>query len=217
MMRLSAVLFLLLFFILPCQNLAAQNENQPYTELAGPRVLAGPDDGRVEVISFFWYGCGTCYRIDGLVSDWAASLPSDVRFIRKHVAFNPPVDVHARVFTTLRAMGLGHEADLKVFNLFIGDHEPVNTLMDLPRLAKALKINEKKLIETFNSSEVDKEMAQLDKLMLAYNIEAVPTLVIDGKYVFNSGQTEGGPKGFLAQADSLISQSRKARKAAAAK
>lgn len=217
MMRLFAVLFLLLFLIIPSRNLAAQNEKQPYTELSGPRVLAGPDDGRVEVVSFFWYGCGTCYRIDGLVSEWAAALPSDVRFIRKHVIFNPPVDVHARIFTTLRAMGLGHDADLKVFSLFIGDHEPVNTLMDLSRLAKSLKINEKKLIGTFNSPEVDKEMAQLEELMLAYGIEAVPTLVIDGKYVFNSGQTEGGPQGFLAQADRLINQSRQFRKAAAAK
>lgn len=213
-MRLSAILVVLMMLIFSPPARAASDEAKPYKELTGSPVLAEKDDGRIEVISFFWYGCGTCFRIDEAVSRWADKLPSDVRFIRKHVAFGPPVDVHARIFTTLKVMGRGHEDDLKVFNVFLAQRKPVNTLIDLPRLAEALSLDEKKLIETFNSKEVDQEMAKLDKLMAAYNIEAVPSLVIDGKYVFNVGDTNG-PQGYLEQADRLIQQRRQERLAAA--
>lgn len=212
-MRLSAISFFLLLLI-PALAGAADKDGKPtFIEIKGPQVLAEADDGRVEVISFFWYGCGTCSRIDGAVSQWAAGLPQDVRFIRKHVSFGPPVDVHARIFATLRAMKLSHEADLKVFSLFLGDRKPVNSLVDLPRLAKALNVDEKQLIETFNSKEIDEEMAKLEKLMDAYHIESVPSLVIDGKYLFDIGMVRG-PQDFLAQAETLINRQRQARKAA---
>ena len=213
-MRLSIILLVIMLFF-SVQARAASGEST-YTELKGSPVLAEKDDGRIEVISFFWYGCGTCFRIDDEVSRWAEKLPSDVRFIRKHVAFGPPVDVHARIFTTLKAMGRGHDDDLKVFKVFLAQRKPVNTLLDLPRLATALNLDENKLIETFNSKEVDQEMAKLNKLMDAYKIEAVPSLVIDGKYVFNVGDT-GGPQGYLEQADRLIQKQRQERLAAAGK
>lgn len=211
-MRFSLIFFLCLMLLSPLTARAQEEEQPPYFELDGPAVLAEADDGRIEVISFFWYGCGTCSRIDSTIGQWAEGLPKDVRFTRKHVVFNPPVDVHARVFATLRVLGLDHAADLKVFNIFLGDRKPINTLMDLPRLAAALKIDEKKLIEAFESKEVDNEMAALNKLMDAYNIDAVPSLVIDGRYVFNIGMTKNGPQGFLQQADELIEKRRQARR-----
>jgi len=182
-----------------------------YFELPSPRVLAEKDDGRLEVVAFFWYNCGTCYSIDSDITAWAKTLPSDVRFVRMPFAYNPTLDVHARIFFTLQALGQGHEADLAVFNLFQDKRDPVHEPEQLPKLAKALKINEADLIKAYNSPEVSANMAQMHKLLKAYNLQGVPSMVINGKYLFDIGTTHG-PEGYFKLADILIDKERQAKK-----
>lgn len=212
-MRLSVISIFALLLLIALPAGAQEPRTAPFVEISGPQVLAEADDGRVEVISFFWYGCPSCSKLDEPLTRWAAKLPKDVRFIRKHVAFNRSADFPARVFETLRVMDIDHSADLKIFKLFIQDRKPITSLLDLPRLAETLNIDEKKLIETFNSKEVDARMAKLSRLMDVYNIEFVPTMVVDGRYVYNIGMTRGGAEGFIAQTDELIKKQRAARKA----
>ncbi len=184
-----------------------------YETLPAPPVLYGEDDGRVEVLSFFWYNCGTCKLVDPEVSAWAAKLPADVRFVRLPVTFNPTVQLHARIFLTLRALNLGPEADQIVFDLFQVQHKPINHAEQLPELAQALKVDEKLLVKTFNSPQVEAQLAKVEKLVDTYDLPGVPAMVIDGKYRFDIG-TAHGPKGYLQLADHLIDQERQARKKA---
>ncbi len=183
-----------------------------YVELPGSPVLHNPADGRIEVVSFFWYNCGACYHIDPLITDWAAKLPADVRFVRLPFSYREPTIFHARIFFTLRELGLDHKADEIVFDLFQQKHQPVSKPADLPRLAAALKIDPDRLAKVFNSPEVTARMDFLDKLMLAYDLPGVPSMVIDGRYRFDLGTTNG-PAGFLEVADQLIEKERQARKA----
>lgn len=178
-----------------------------YEEISGPAVLYEPDDGRVEVLSYFWYNCGSCYVIDAEMHEWAAKLPEDVRFIRLPAAFNPAVNFHARIYLTLRAMGLGFEADQAVFNLFQRERKPVNQPEQLANLARVLKVDKNKLVETFNSPEIDALMARVEKTMDDYNLPGVPAMVIDGRYRFDIG-TAHGPEGYKKLAEYLIDKRR---------
>ena len=215
MPKLPLLTLLMLLMLWPAAVGAADKlDFQPgreYVELPGTPVLSETDDGRIEVLAFFWYGCGSCYFVDPEVSAWASRLPADVRFRRLPASFNPTVNFHARIFMTLKALGLDHQVDLSVFELFQDQRRPVNKPEDLPRLAKHLKIDEKKLIETFNSAEVDASMDQLDKLMLAYDLPGVPAMVIDGRYRFDIG-TAHGAEGYIQLADLLIAKEREYRK-----
>lgn len=184
---------------------------QHYENVAQPGTLAEKDDGRVEVISFFWYNCGSCYSVDPAVSEWAAQLPADVRFLRMPAAFNPAVNFHARIFMTLRALGLSHEADMTVFDIFRNQRKAINTHEQLPTVAKALNIDPDKFIKTFDSKEVADMMNNLDRVSLAYDLPGVPAMVIDGQYRFDIGTTDG-PEGFFKLADILIGQQRELRK-----
>ncbi|MDR1044602.1 MAG: thiol:disulfide interchange protein DsbA/DsbL [Candidatus Adiutrix sp.] len=216
MRQLPLLTFLLPLLLCPAAALAAGGEKfdfqlgREYLQLPGTPVLSEGDDGRIEVLAFFWYNCDHCYRLEPLISAWADRLPADVRFRRLPVVFNPAVAFHARIFMTLRALGLGPQADMTVFRLFHEQRRPVNRPEDLPRLANSLKVNEKKLIETFNSTEVDIHMNQLDQLMLAYDLPGVPSMVIDGRYLFDIG-TAHGPDGYLQLADLLIAEEREYR------
>jgi thiol:disulfide interchange protein DsbA len=222
MRKLTLLTFLLPLLLCPAAALAAEGEKadfqlgREYLQLPGTPVLSEADDGRIEALAFFWYNCSHCYDLEPKLTAWATRLPADVRFRRLPVIFSPGVAFHARIFMTLRALGLGPQADAAVFNLFHKERRPVNTPGDLPRLARLLKVDEKKLIETFNSTEVDRDMNQLDQLMLAYDLPGVPSMVIDGRYLFDIGTARANDPArtidrYLQLADFLIAQEREYR------
>lgn len=181
-----------------------------YEEIIGPVVLFEPDDGRIEVLSYFWFNCSSCFAIDAEMHEWAAKLPGDVRLIRLPAAFNPVVNFHGRIYYTLKALGLGYPAEQTVFNLFRRDRKPVNQPEQLPELARVLNVDKNRLIKTFNSPEIDGLMAKAEKSMEDYNVPGVPAMVIDGRYRFDIG-TAHGPEGYKKLAEYLIEKRRQER------
>jgi|GEM_PF-1027947 Predicted dithiol-disulfide isomerase involved in polyketide biosynthesis len=180
---------------------------QEYEAISGPVVLYEPDDGRIEVLSYFWYNCGACYAIDPEMHEWASKLPADVRFIRLPATFYV---FHARIYFTLRAMDLGFEADQTVFNLFRNERKPVNQPEQLADLARVLKVDKKILIETFHSPAVDAMVAKAEKSMDDYGLLGVPAMVVDGRYRFDIS-TAHGPEGYKKLAEYLIEKRRQER------
>ena len=89
-----AVLELLLA---PAASLAAQEaapkyvEGTHYVRLAQPVRTADPS--RIEVTEVFWYGCGHCYNLEPVISDWEKRLPADVSLVRIPVMWNPRTGV----------------------------------------------------------------------------------------------------------------------------
>lgn len=215
-MRIPLSILLVLFIVaLTSSEALAQNHasdnikpedfqvGQEYFELAAPRVLYGPDDGQVEVLSFYWYNCGACYYMDPAVSTWAENLPPKVRLVRLPFSSREPTTFHARLAFTLESLGLGPDIHTKVFDLFQKQKQPIYNDQELPELAKALNINEQELIKAFNSPEVKAKMKQLEKVLQIYNLAGVPAMVIDGRYRFDVGTTRG-TKNYLELADILI-------------
>jgi len=218
MRKISFAVLALVLLALPINPLLADSKSKEakeapqYDTLPSPAVLFEPEDGRVEVLAFFWYGCGSCLYIDDAVQKWATDLPKeDVRFTLLPAAFNFPVDFHARIFLTLRAMGLGHEADKAVFNRFQKERKTVTQREQLPELIKELKLNEQEFMKAFDSPAVGGQLSKLVKFMDTYDLPGVPAMVIDGKYRFDIGQTHG-PTGYFDLADELVKERREARK-----
>ena len=180
---------------------------QEYESLPEPRTLAEPDDGRIEAVLFFWYGCPHCYTADARLSAWAAKLPADVRFLRLPVLFNDQIEFHARIFMTLESLGYGQETHLKVFRIFQDEGRFINTQKELAGLAKDLKIDPQAFMAAFNSQDVQARMTALNKLMTAYDLPGVPAMVVAGRYRFDIG-TARGVDGFIKVADFLIRKER---------
>ena len=60
----------------------AQDEAVSYVEgtdydLITPAVRTA-NPGEIEVVEFFWYGCGHCYNFEPLIGQWKKSLAEDV-------------------------------------------------------------------------------------------------------------------------------------------
>jgi len=62
--------------------------------------------GKVEVVEFFWYGCGHCFALDPAMETWRAkSKPQYVEFTRVPAMWNDALRMHARLYYTAEALG----------------------------------------------------------------------------------------------------------------
>ena len=67
-----------------------------------------------------------------------------------------------------------------------------------------------KVVDTYNSFGIDSKMKRAAVLAQEYNIQAVPTLIVDGKFVTSSDRV-GGHAGAPAALDALIAKARAER------
>ncbi len=155
-----------------------------YRVIAKPGPLDKPN--QIEVREFFWYGCPHCFRLDPFVSQWLKTKPADVNFIRTPAALNPVWEQNARGFYAVELLGKQTEAIHHA--LFATIHDPLNPkqIFDQASLASfygSQGIDANKFNGLYNSFAVSGKIAECKKLAMQYQLEGVPALVVDGKYV----------------------------------
>ena len=65
-------------------------------ELIEPLPTRNPE--KIEVIEFFWFGCGHCFSLEQLIKDWKSEVSSEVDFFRLPVVWNAQTKTHAKLF-----------------------------------------------------------------------------------------------------------------------
>jgi thiol:disulfide interchange protein DsbA len=148
---------------------------------------SNPD--QVEVAEVFWYGCPHCYHFDPLLEAWRAKKPDYVNFIRIPAVWNPLLKLHARAFYTAEALGKGAEMHSEFFREI---HERGNALDSEGKLQEffgRFGVDATAFKTTFDSFAVQAKLQRADELNRRYRISGVPTLIINGKYTTEGGQT----------------------------
>lgn len=194
----------ILAFSLP---VLAQTAGKDYTAVEPPQATDAP--GKVEVLEFFSYGCPHCNDLHPLISDWAAKLPADVQFRRVPISFGRAAWANlSRLFYTLEATGDLAKLDNAVFQAIHA--ERVNLFDDkaMQTWAEKKGVDAKKFSETFSSFGIMSKAKRADQIAGIYRIQAVPTIIVDGKYMI-SGKEH---KEMLAIADKLIAKVKAERK-----
>lgn len=152
-----------------------------YTVLTNPGKVDKP--GMIEVREFFWYGCPHCYRLEPYVASWLASKPANVNFVRSPAAMNPVWEQNARGYYAVDLMGLTNKVHKPLFDAI---HQKNQRLFDQKSLANFYQgygVDSNKFNAMFNSFAVSGKIAQSKQLAQAYQLDGVPALVVDGKYV----------------------------------
>ena len=150
--------------------------------------------GKVEVIEMFWYGCPHCYAFDPVLEAWRKHKAAYIEFVRVPVMWADIHRSHARLFYTLQALGKLDQLHSKVFDqihqqgdeLYVSGN-PEATLEDEVKFAEANGISRADFTAAYNSFGVQANLQKADELARRYKIDAVPTIVIDGKYESNVG------------------------------
>jgi protein dithiol oxidoreductase (disulfide-forming) len=187
-----------------------------YTRLVPAQPTSVPA-GQVEVLEFFWYACPHCYALDPLVESWIKAKPAYVSFSRVPVEWDEGHRSLARLFYTLDSLGKLNQFHDEVFKEIQVNGNPLiggdpNNLAAAERIqltfARKLGIPEDAFEKAYHSFGVETAMQRADELVQRYRVSAVPTFVVNGKYIADTG-TAGGPERLMSLLSDLAAQEHK--------
>jgi thiol:disulfide interchange protein DsbA len=177
-------------------------EGVNYTRIvpAQPTSVAA---GQVEVLEFFWYACPHCYAIEPMVEKWNKTKAGYISFSRVHVTWSEGHRSLARLYYTLESMGKLDQMHGEVFKaihvsgnaLVASDPTDTNETERIQSLfVKKFGISEDDFRKAYHSFAVDTALQRADQLMERYRIDAVPTFVVNGKFVADVHTADGAER-----------------------
>jgi thiol:disulfide interchange protein DsbA len=189
----------------------AQNmvEGQSYVRLKNPQIV---ETGKnIEVIEFFSYGCPHCGELEPVLQRWLKTKPADVTFRRIPVMFQPRWESLAKVYYTLDALGEETKLSPDVFAAIHGKGTPLWNEKDFFDWAASKGLDRKKVEDLYNSFTIVGKVNRAKQMGQLYNIQSVPTMVIDGKYATGPERLQGGHATVPIAVDALIAKARAER------
>lgn len=159
-------------------------EGEHYVLLKDPvRAEAGSP---VEVIEFFSYGCVHCYNFDPQIEDWKDDLPEGVRFRRQPVSFSPSWALLGQAYFALDDLGILDQNHTRIFRAIHEQNRQFLSIEELADFVDGKGASREEFTRAFNSSAVRRFAGQMERMQLRYEVQAVPTIVVAGKYVIKS-------------------------------
>ena len=147
---------------------------------------------KIEVIEFFSYGCPHCADLEPHLQAWLKRLPADVQVRRVPVAFQPSWENLAKVYYTLELMGEDVKLTPDVFAAIHGGNR-TNLANDTRffEWAASKGLDRKKVEDTYKSFGIAGKIGRAKQIAQTYNIQSVPTLIVDGKFLISSSSAGG--------------------------
>lgn len=186
---------------------------QPAPAREGYRLLpeAQPSPGpRIEVLEFFYFGCPFCRELEPRVAPWRRSLPADVEFDRRPVIGRDSWAALARLHFALVATGESARLHSRVYDAVQVERLPLGEIDAATAWFAREGGDPARLRAAWLSAEVEARIARARADTDAYDIQATPSLVVDGRWLTSSGLTRGVP-GVLPMVDRLIAFARERR------
>ncbi|WP_018610660.1 thiol:disulfide interchange protein DsbA/DsbL [Uliginosibacterium gangwonense] len=169
-----------------------------------PAQAPSTGPGQVEVLEFFSYGCPHCANLDPFLRKWEQSLKKDVVVKRVPVSFGRPSwAALGRIYTTLDAMRLADKFGPQVFEAVQRSRVRLDDEKARNEWLAKVGIDVKTFNDTWRSFGVDTTTRRYEQLAVAYKIESVPTLTVQGR----TRVTGEGPDAIKA-VDDLIAKAR---------
>jgi len=189
----------------PAQEL---QEGKQYVRLKNPAPVA--TGKKIEVLEFFSYGCPHCADLEPEMQGWLKTLPPDVQFRRVPVMFQDRWIILGKIYYTLE--GLGDEQRLSP-EVFAAIHKNgVNLTSDKAFFdwAASKGLDRKKVEDMFNSFAIAGKMNKAKTEAQQYNVQSVPMIVVDGKFVTATDKV-GSHAALPAAINALVAKARTER------
>lgn len=148
--------------------------------------------GKVEVVEVFWYGCSHCFQLDPAVESWRKKgKPQYVEFTRVPAMWNDTLRMHARLYYATEALGKLEELHTAIFREIHANNNPLNTIDKMTAFFKQHGVNPEEFQKAFSSFGVESKLQRADFLNRRYQINSVPMVVVNGKYLTDQGMAGG--------------------------
>ncbi|MFO7552045.1 MAG: DsbA family protein [Haliea sp.] len=177
-------------------------------------VIRTADPTRVEVVEFFWYGCGHCYTFEPLVSRWKKTLGDDVTFQGSPAVWNKPMELHAAMYYTADVLGVLDSMHTVMFQAMNVDGKRLASEAEIRKLFTDNGVSAEDFDKAFASFGVSSQVRQANSRARAAKITGTPEMMVNGKYRI-SIRKAGSQANMLKVADFLIAKERAALTATA--
>lgn len=172
-------------------------------------ALRTSDTDKIEVVEFFWYGCGHCYTFEPLVTRWKQDLPDDVVFKGSPAVWNKPMELHAAMYYTADALGVKDELHGVLFQAMNVDGKRLGSEKEIRELFVANGVSAEDFDKAFDSFGVKSQVRQANSRARAAKITGTPEMMVNGKYRISTRKA-GSQANMLKIADFLIEKERDA-------
>lgn len=182
-------------------------EGKNYARLRVPQPVESGK--KIEVIEFFSYGCPHCNDLEPYLQNWFKTVPADVQFRRVPVLFQDRWKGLAKIYYTLDALG-EERLSPEVFKAIHANGQPLWDEKSFLDWSASKGLDRAKVSSVYSSFGIDSKMKRALALAQTYNVQSVPTVVVDGKFITASDRI-GGHSEMPAALDVLIAKARAER------
>ena len=153
--------------------------------------------GQIEVIEFYWYGCPHCFALEPYVEAWEKQgLPKNVVFKRVPAAMKDSefyVDAQATFVADI--LGVGEKIREPFFNaIHLDGNDALRTDKDAIRtFFGKYGVKPADFDTTWDSFGVQSRLAQAQQLGDRYQVQGVPTIIVNGKWKTGAGYQMAPP------------------------
>ena len=165
------------------------------------RPLPVKQDGVVEVIEVFWYGCGHCFNLAPAVSKWSKQKDSSVNFQKMPVTWGPVHQLHAKLFYTIEALGIGETGHTAVFTAIHKEGNFLSSDGAILDFLEKLGMDRSETIKYMNSFSVRQKVKRAIEISKQFKVTATPMMFVDGQYRV---EAKGGSSKMLKVVDHVI-------------
>jgi thiol:disulfide interchange protein DsbA len=191
--------------LLSTPALAELVEGRNYDRLKNPQPTEMGN--KIEVIEFFSYGCPHCAELEPYLETWLAKLPPDVGFRRVPVMFQDRWVPLAKIYYTLDAIGEERKLSPDIFKAIHGQGVQLWNEKTFLDWAASKGLDRKKVEDVYGSFAINGKMNRARQQAQQYNIQSVPTAVVDGKFITGSERV-GTHANLPGAIDELIAKAR---------
>ena len=161
------------------------------------RVIAEPlrtSQSSIEVIEFFWYGCGHCYNFEPYMHRYEETKADDVKVSKSPAMWQGAMREHAKLYYSLAQMDATYEQHLAVFTAISIERRSLTDVDSMAALVDSMGLDAQRFRSLFTSFPVDSQVRMADVRQRDAGITGTPQLMIAGKYVV--GSTRDNPLSF---------------------
>lgn len=196
----------LVFIALPAAAQPAKRDVD-YRLISQQPVEAGE---RVEVIDFFFYACPYCNELAPLLNLWLKRKPLDVVFRRVPVVRHDSWIPLAKIYYALDAMNEAGRLHGAVFYSYHAENLSMSQEEVIGEWAEKHGLDRDKFMTIYRSEETRRKVERARKMTMDYEIQSIPSLVVDGRYLTSSGMTPSVPH-VITVLDDLVRLARQQR------
>ncbi len=147
-----------------------------------PSPSAAAENGTIQVLDLFWYGCPHCNQLEPYLREWEQTKPKDVEFVRMPAILNPGWESHARAYYVAEVLGITEKIHPALFDAIHRQKRRLLTQEALAAFFAEHGVAKKDFERSYKSFAVQTKVNRARELGRRYGVTGVPAVIVAGKY-----------------------------------